>query len=81
MYLLNTTQYTDWRIGMSENFGYEPDEHGDLEFMTVRAEFIATNFAEYTMLFTKLVELAEPNVMPVLIFPEFWIPKGRSGNE
>lgn len=55
---------------MSEHlpdFGFEPDDDGFVEFMTVQSDFVVTNFQEYMLFMRKLVEIAEdnPDIMPI----------------
>lgn len=55
-----------------ETFGFEPDENGDINFMTVGTEFQVTCFAEYMEWFAALVQLANdnPGIMPIATFPD-----------
>ncbi len=57
-------------IYMSELFGFEPDENGDINFLTVSTNWLISNYEEYQELFKYLVELGEqnPGVMPILTF-------------
>jgi len=57
-------------IDMSENFGFKPDENGDINFMTVSTEHPIHNFEEYMEFFEAFVQLAEdnPGIMPILTF-------------
>lgn len=49
-----------------ENFGYEPDDNGDIQFRTVYSDFIIHNFEEYMhFVHILMTEVAEPNVMPI----------------
>lgn len=52
-------------------FGFEPDENGFVQFMTVETECKVHSFAEYMELFKALVEVAEDydnRFMPVIVF-------------
>jgi len=55
---------------MSEYFGFEPDDNGDINFMTVSTEHPIHNFEEYMEFFKAFVQLAEdnPGIMPILTF-------------
>lgn len=56
---------------MSGEFeGYERDDEGRIEFMTVQCEFEINDFEDYMMMFKALVELSEKheNVMPIVVF-------------
>lgn len=60
---------------MSESlpdFGFGHDEDGCIQFMTVRTEFVPTNFQEYMGWFVALVQIAEnnPGYMPIATFPK-----------
>ena len=64
-----------------ETFGFEPDENGDIQFMTVTTDFPITCFAEYMEWFSALVQLAQDNegIMPIATFPE--APQGWNRGE
>lgn len=52
-------------------FGFEPDENGNIEFMTVETDVVVHNFVEYMELFKALVQVAEDydnRFMPIIIF-------------
>lgn len=50
-----------------DDFGYEPDDNGDVHFLTVESDFVIHDFNEYMAFMAKLVQIAEQNegVMPV----------------
>ena len=58
---------------MSENptFGFEPDDDGMINFMTVQLECDVSCFAEYMEVFDALVRLSIDNagIMPIITFP------------
>lgn len=51
-------------------FGFEPNEEGDLEFMTVNTDFEINSFEDYQQVMHYLVQIAldNPGVMPILTF-------------
>lgn len=52
---------------INPDFGFEPNEDGQIEFMTVHSDFEIHNFEEYMLFFKQLVELATLNagIMPI----------------
>lgn len=65
-----------------QGFGFVPDENGDINFLTIQSEFIATNFHEYGEWFKALVQVAydNPGYMPIVTFPKYGEDAGK-GNE
>ena len=57
---------------MSEYFGFEPDENGDINFQTISTDWLIRNYEEYQQLFALMVHIAEsnPGVMPILVFSD-----------
>ena len=53
-------------------FGFELDDNGDLNFMTVQLESEVNNFKDYMEVFSALVQIAMDNVgyMPIITFPD-----------
>lgn len=54
-------------------FGFEPDENGQIEFMTIKTEHIVHDFEQYMELFMELVRIADDygnRFMPVIIFDD-----------
>ena len=64
---------------MSENptFGFEPDEDGMINFMTVQLECEVNNFQDYMEVFKALVQLSLDNagIMPIVTFPDYEPPR------
>lgn len=54
---------------MSEYFGHQPDDNGDINFITVYTDFEVNNYEDYQTLMDYLVQLAlQKEVMPILRF-------------
>lgn len=64
-----------------ETFGFEPDENGDIRFITIQTEFDITCFPEYMEWFAALVQVAydNPGYMPIVTFPD--APQGWNGEK
>lgn len=56
-----------------ETFGFEPDDDGMINFITIQTEFIVHNFEQWTELFSELVKVAydNPGFMPIITFPDY----------
>lgn len=54
-----------------ETFGFEPDEDGLINFITIQTEFDITSFEAYMEWFGALVQVAydNPGYMPIVTFP------------
>lgn len=54
-----------------ETFGFEPDEDGLINFITIQSEFDITSFEAYMEWFSALVQVAydNPGYMPIVTFP------------
>jgi hypothetical protein len=55
------------------SFGFEPDENGNIEFMTIKTECVIHDFEQYMELFSELVRIAndyDNRFMPVIIFDD-----------
>lgn len=53
---------------MTERFGFDADENGDIKFMTFETDFIVANFEHYMELVQEVgrIMLDYPGVMPIL---------------
>lgn len=53
-----------------ETFGFEPDEDGNINFLTIQSDYKPTSFEEYQELFAELVKVAvvNPGYMPIMTF-------------
>lgn len=65
----------NWWIKMSsspELFGFEPDDEGNINFLTIQSDYKPTSFEEYQELFAELVKVAvvNPGFMPIMTFPD-----------
>ena len=56
-----------------ETFGFEPDENGQINFITIQCEYEVHCFAEYMEWFMALVKVADDNrgFMPIVTFPDY----------
>lgn len=52
-----------------EGFGFEPDENGDTNFLSVYTDFEVNSFDDYKEVFKKLFSIAieNPGIMPILV--------------
>lgn len=57
---------------MSELFGFQPDEDGHFNFMTIQLEVEIENFQDYMGVFSALVQMAVDNAgyMPIITFDQ-----------
>ena len=64
-----------------ETFGFEPDEDGNINFLTIQTDYKPTNFEEYRELFNEMVKVAvtNPGFMPIMTFPD--APQGWNRGE